>query len=110
MNQSRLTQVAARIDDAQLTSPVEDLERLIAEVRDTVLGIRMMPIGTTFTRFKRLVHDLSGELGKEIDLATAGAETELDKTVIDQLDTTTLVPPGVKADVDEYLNIRMEVK
>jgi two-component system chemotaxis sensor kinase CheA len=45
----------------------------------------MMPIGTTFTRFKRLVHDLSAELGKEIDLVTDGAETELDKTVLDQL-------------------------
>ncbi len=85
MNQSRLIAVAARIDRAELHAPVEDLERLIAEVRDTVLGIRMMPIGTTFTRFKRLVHDLSGELEKEIDLVTAGAETELDKTVLDQL-------------------------
>ncbi len=85
MNQSRLTQAAARLDDADLTVPVEELERLIAEVRDTVLGIRMMPIGTTFTHFKRLVHDLSGNLLKEIDLVTEGAETELDKTVLDQL-------------------------
>jgi transposase-like protein len=45
----------------------------------------MMPIGTTFSRYKRLVHDLSAELGKEIDLVTEGAETELDKTVLDQL-------------------------
>jgi two-component system chemotaxis sensor kinase CheA len=45
----------------------------------------MMPIGPTFSRFKRLVHDLSAELGKEIDLVTEGAETELDKTVLDQL-------------------------
>jgi two-component system chemotaxis sensor kinase CheA len=57
----------------------------VAELRDCVLGIRMMPIGTTFSRFKRLVHDLSGELGKEIDLVTSGEETELDKTVLDQL-------------------------
>lgn len=85
MNQSRLTQFATRADDADLTIPVEELERLIAELRDTVLGIRMMPIGTTFSRFKRLVHDLSGELQKEMVLVTEGAETELDKTVIDQL-------------------------
>lgn len=85
MNQSRLTQVAERASVPNLTAPVEELERLVAELRDTVLGIRMMPIGTTFGRFKRLVHDLSRELGKEIELITEGAETELDKTVLDQL-------------------------
>lgn len=85
MNQSRLTQVAARSEDADLTMPVEELERLIAELRDTVLGIRMMPIGTTFSRFKRLVRDLSASLHKEVDLLTEGADTELDKTVLDQL-------------------------
>ncbi|HXN49506.1 MAG TPA: chemotaxis protein CheA [Bryobacteraceae bacterium] len=85
MNQSRLTQAAARMASAELASPVEEIERLVAELRDNVLGIRMMPIGRTFNRFKRLVHDLSTELSKEIDLVTEGAETELDKTVLDQL-------------------------
>ena len=77
MNQSRLTQAASRLDAPDLAEPVEEIERLVAELRDSVLGIRMMPIGTTFTRFKRLVHDLSAELGKEIDLVTDGAETDL---------------------------------
>lgn len=85
MNQSRLAQISSRIDDGELSLPVEAIERLVAELRDNVLGIRMMPIGSTFSRFKRLVHDLSRELGKEIDLVTEGAETELDKTVLDQL-------------------------
>ena len=85
MNQSRLTQAAAHVGSAELASPVEEIERLVAELRDNVLGIRMMPIGRTFNRFKRLVHDLSTELSKEIDLVTEGAETELDKTVLDQL-------------------------
>jgi two-component system, chemotaxis family, sensor kinase CheA len=85
MNQSRLSQVALRLDTPDLTSPVESIERLINELRDNVLGIRMMPIGSTFSRFKRLVHDLSAELGKEIDLVTEGAETEVDKTVLDRL-------------------------
>lgn len=85
MNQSRLTQVAAAAGLPNLSGPVEELERLVAELRDNVLGIRMMPIGATFSRYKRLVHDLSAELGKEIDLVTEGAETELDKTVLDQL-------------------------
>lgn len=85
MNQSRLTQAASQVNAAGLAEPVEEIERLVSELRDSVLGIRMMPIGATFGKFKRLVHDLSGELGKEIDLVTEGAETELDKTVLDQI-------------------------
>ena len=85
INQSRLSQAAVRLSDHDLDIPVEEIERLVDELRDTVLGIRMTPIGVTFNRFKRLVHDLSAELGKEIDLVTEGAETELDKTVLDQL-------------------------
>lgn len=85
MNQSRLSQVAAQANVPNLSGPVEELERLVDELRDNVLSIRMMPIGTTFSRFKRLVHDLSAQLDKEIDLVTAGEETELDKTVLDQL-------------------------
>jgi two-component system chemotaxis sensor kinase CheA len=85
MNQSRLSQVASRVDLADVTAPVEEIERLVSELRDNVLGIRMTPIGMAFNRLKRLVHDLSGELGKQIDLITEGAETELDKTVLDQI-------------------------
>ena len=85
INQSRLSQIAIRMEDSTLSAPTEDLERLVGELRDIVLGIRMMPIGATFNRFKRLVRDLSAELGKEINLVTEGEETELDKTVIDQL-------------------------
>jgi two-component system chemotaxis sensor kinase CheA len=85
MNQSRLSQVAAISNVPNLDGTVEELERLVNELRDNVLGIRMMPIGTTFSRFKRLVHDLSHDLGKEIDLVTEGADTELDKTVLDRL-------------------------
>jgi two-component system chemotaxis sensor kinase CheA len=85
INQSRLAQVAGRLNEPSLSAPAEDLERLVNELRDIVLGIRMMPIGGTFNRFKRLVRDLSAELEKEVDLITVGEETELDKTVIDHL-------------------------
>jgi len=54
-------------------------------LRDAMMGIRMVPIGSLFGRFRRLVHDLSRDLGKEIDLTTAGEETELDKTMIERL-------------------------
>jgi two-component system chemotaxis sensor kinase CheA len=85
INQSRLQQAFVEDNSADMAGPVEAMERLIAELRDSVLGIRMMPIGTTFNRYQRLVRDLSVELDKEIDLVTAGAETELDRTVLDQL-------------------------
>ncbi|MFZ5772541.1 MAG: chemotaxis protein CheW [Thermodesulfobacteriota bacterium] len=83
--QARMTQTAAGRDDAELISIAEEVERLTAELRDNALNIRMLPIGTTFNKFKRLVRDLSGELGKEIEMVTEGAETELDKTVIERL-------------------------
>ena len=83
--QARLTQFASEQSDARLHGISEEIERLSDELRDNTLGIRMLPIGTTFTRFKRLVRDLSQELGKRIALETRGEDTELDKTVIERL-------------------------
>jgi len=83
--QARLTQAANEAKKAELTAIAEDLERLTVELRDHTLNIRMLPIGTTFGKFKRLVRDLSKELGKEVEMTTDGAETELDKTVIERL-------------------------
>jgi two-component system, chemotaxis family, sensor kinase CheA len=83
--QASLSQVAANSFMPQLTSISEEVERLTWSLRDSTLNIRMLPIGTTFSKFKRLVRDLSKELGKEVELSTEGAETELDKTVIEKL-------------------------
>jgi two-component system, chemotaxis family, sensor kinase CheA len=83
--QSRLNQLATGSTDPNLKSIAEELGRLSAGLRDTTMGIRMVPIGTLFSRFRRLVHDLSRELGKDIDFITTGEETELDKTMIERL-------------------------
>ncbi|MEN8258117.1 MAG: chemotaxis protein CheA [Thermodesulfobacteriota bacterium] len=83
--QARLNQKASSQGDGELLAIAEEVARLSEELRDNTMGIRMLPIGTTFNKFRRLVRDLSNELGKEIVLSTDGAETELDKTVIDQL-------------------------
>jgi len=83
--QAHLTQVACAGGDATYIAISEEVERLTNELRDTALNIRMLPIGSTFSKFKRLVRDLSQELGKEIEMETFGAETELDKTVIEKL-------------------------
>jgi two-component system chemotaxis sensor kinase CheA len=85
INQSRLNQALALSGSHELAAPVEAMEGLIAELRDSVLCIRMLPVSTTFNRFKRLVHDLSAELHKEVDLVLEGEDTEVDKTVLDQL-------------------------
>jgi two-component system chemotaxis sensor kinase CheA len=83
--QSRLKQIAAASQDGEFKSISEEIERLALELRDTTMGVRMVPIAQLFGRFRRLVHDLATELGKEISLTTSGEETELDKTVIERL-------------------------
>jgi len=83
--QARLIQFSATQKNPDLTAIAEEVKRLSTGLRDNAMGIRMMPIGTTFAKFKRLVRDLSTELGKEINFTTEGAETELDKTVIEKL-------------------------
>ncbi len=83
--QAHLTQISATRNDNEIIAVAEEVERLISELRDTTLNMRMLPIGSTFSKFKRLVRDLSAELGKDIDLETTGADTELDKTVIEKL-------------------------
>ncbi len=83
--QARLSQKAASHGDSELIAISEEIERLTADLRENTMGIRMMPIGTIFSKFRRLVRDLSNELGKDVELVTEGSETELDKTVIERL-------------------------
>lgn len=83
--QARLSQKASTQNDSELVMIAEEVERLTGDLRDNAMGIRMLPIGTTFSRFKRLVRDLSTELGKSVEMITEGGETELDKTVIERL-------------------------
>ena len=82
---ARLGQLSQSIQNNVLSTLGEQGERLIIELRDTAMDMRMLPIGTIFSRFRRLVRDLSGNLNKDIELVTEGAETELDKTVIEKL-------------------------
>jgi two-component system chemotaxis sensor kinase CheA len=83
--QARLSQTALSRGIPEFLSIAEEVERLTSNLRDEAMSIRMMPIGTTFSRFKRLVRDLGRELGKEVVLVTEGAETEIDKTVIERM-------------------------
>ncbi len=83
--QSRLAQVAAASNDIDVKAVAEELERLVLELRDSTMSVRMVPIGSLFGRFRRLIHDLARELGKDINLVTVGEDTELDKKVIERL-------------------------
>lgn len=83
--QARLSQLAGLHADGGIKTVAEEIERLSARLRDTTMSIRMVPIGALFGRFRRLVHDLSRDLGKPVDFVTEGEETELDKTVIERL-------------------------
>ncbi len=69
----------------RLRESVADMERHTRELQDRVMNIRMVPIGSIFGRFRRLVRDLSVNLGKEIQLVTVGEETELDKSMVELL-------------------------
>ena len=83
--QSRLSQLAWQDGGVALRSISEEIERLSAELRDTMMGLRMVPVASLFGRFRRLVHDLARDTGKAIDLVTEGEATEVDKTIIERL-------------------------
>jgi two-component system, chemotaxis family, sensor kinase CheA len=83
--QARLSQLAAAADDLAIKAIAEEIERLAASLRDTTMGARMVPIGSLFGRFRRLVHDLSRDLDKPVEFVTSGEDTELDKTMIERL-------------------------
>ena len=77
--------VAQRAGIGELTEATTTMLRMVEAVRDSALTLRMVQIGATFTRFQRVVRDVSKELGKDIELVISGAETELDKTVVEKI-------------------------
>ncbi len=88
ITQSMLSDLGSRFEIKQLPVLLErvaQLERNTREIQERVMGIRMLPIGTAFSRFPRLVRDLSSKAGKKIQLVLSGEETELDKTVIESI-------------------------
>ena len=77
--------LAQKSKQGELVEATSILSRLVENIRDSALQLRMVQIGDTFTRFNRVVRDVSKELGKEIELVISGAETELDKTVVEKI-------------------------
>lgn len=94
ITQSMLTDISEQLeeDSSQVEAQIErlrtglaELERNTRELQESVMGIRMVPIAQVFNRFPRLVHDISGQLGKQIELTLKGEYTEIDKTVMEHL-------------------------
>jgi two-component system, chemotaxis family, sensor kinase CheA len=82
---TRLEGVGSNKNDQDMGEAVEYLERITTNLHDAVMKVRMVPIERVFNRFPRMVRDLSKELGKDITLSLSGEETELDRTVIDEI-------------------------
>ncbi|HWV16867.1 MAG TPA: chemotaxis protein CheA [Cellvibrio sp.] len=77
--------IARNAQNAALYEATSGVIDLVEEIRDGALRLRMVPIGDTFNRFQRVVRDVSNELGKDIDLQISGADTEVDKTVVEKI-------------------------
>ncbi|RIX51806.1 chemotaxis protein CheA [Paenibacillus nanensis] len=81
----RLEQLASEVKRTDLTETVEHMARVSSDLQNIVLKLRMVPVDTVFNRFPRMVRDLAKSLDKKIDLVISGADTELDRTVIDEI-------------------------
>jgi two-component system chemotaxis sensor kinase CheA len=77
--------LAATAHDGRVLEATTTLNKLVEEIRDNALSLRMVQIGESFNRFRRIVRDVSKEMGKTIDLEVQGGDTELDKTIVEKL-------------------------
>jgi two-component system, chemotaxis family, sensor kinase CheA len=85
INKVRLEQIGTTHRLADLTETLEQMDRVTTDLQSVVMKVRMVPVGQVFNRFPRMIRDLAKELDKEINLTIEGEETELDRTVIDEI-------------------------
>lgn len=85
ITQERLNMIASRHQIPELKMVTENVQKLTGALRDSAFSISLIPVESLITRFQRLVRDLSNDLGKEIKFVPSGAETELDKTMIESI-------------------------
>jgi two-component system, chemotaxis family, sensor kinase CheA len=83
LTRNQLLEIARRHDENDYKVPLQRLSHVTAELQEGVMKTRMQPIGTAWQKLPRVVRDLSNDLGKSIDLVTIGAETELDRQVLE---------------------------
>lgn len=85
IDRGRLLSIAADVNHGELNETVERMSRTMGDLQNIVLTMRMVPVETVFNRFPKMVRQLSRDLNKKIELNVIGAETELDRTVIDEI-------------------------
>ena len=85
INKTRLEQIGLTHKLTDLVETIEQMDRVTTDLQSVVMKVRMVPVGQVFNRFPRMVRDLSHGLNKEINLIIQGEETELDRTVIDEI-------------------------
>ena len=85
INKVRLEQIGQTHRLSDLMETLEQMDRVTGDLQNIVMKVRMVPVSAVFNRFPRMVRDVSKELGKEINLTIEGEETELDRTVIDEI-------------------------
>ncbi|WP_044337382.1 chemotaxis protein CheA [Rossellomorea aquimaris] len=85
IDRGRLEQISKDLNNPELNETVERMTRISADLQNIILNMRMVPVETVFNRFPRMVRQLARDLNKKIELEIIGAETELDRTVIDEI-------------------------
>ncbi|EAX48643.1 CheA signal transduction histidine kinases [Thermosinus carboxydivorans Nor1] len=85
INKTRLEQIGITHRLPDLVETIEQMDRVTTDLQAVVMKVRMVPVGQVFNRFPRMIRDLSRELNKEVNLIIQGEETELDRTVIDEI-------------------------
>jgi two-component system, chemotaxis family, sensor kinase CheA len=85
IDRGRLEQISKELNDNELQETVERMSRISGDLQSIILNMRMVPVETVFNRFPRMVRQLARDLGKQVELDIIGAETELDRTVIDEI-------------------------
>ncbi|KNZ70863.1 CheA signal transduction histidine kinase [Thermincola ferriacetica] len=85
INKTRLVQIGRNAQVPELTETLEQMDRISIDLQNVVMKVRMVPIDLVFSRFPRMVRDLARDLNKEIELVIEGKETEMDRTVIDEI-------------------------
>ena len=85
IDRGRLQSISTEVNHSELTETVERMSRVMGDLQNIVLTMRMVPVETVFNRFPKMVRSLSRDLHKKINLEIIGAETELDRTVIDEI-------------------------
>ena len=85
VNKVRLEQIGQTHRLSELTETLEQMDRVTTDLQNIVMKVRMVPVSQVFNRFPRMVRDVTKELNKEINLTIEGEETELDRTVIDEI-------------------------